>query len=79
MGWYHFLWPGNIQKQAEWFIRCADPKPGDVLACDWETTSLVHQRRRDDLGQLSQVPGRESRSTGIGVCGQARLNQRGSS
>ncbi|MEU6318082.1 GH25 family lysozyme [Streptomyces sp. NPDC047009] len=38
VGWYHFLWPGNIQAQADWFIRCADPKPGDVLACDWETT-----------------------------------------
>ncbi|WP_073947581.1 glycoside hydrolase family 25 protein [Streptomyces kebangsaanensis] len=39
MAWYHFLWPGNIQAQAEWFIKCADPKPGDVLACDWETTT----------------------------------------
>ncbi|WP_330306252.1 MULTISPECIES: GH25 family lysozyme [unclassified Streptomyces] len=39
VGWYHFLWPGNIQAQAEWFIRCADPEPGDVLACDWETTT----------------------------------------
>jgi hypothetical protein len=38
VGWYHFLWPGNIQKQAEWFIHCANPQPGDVLACDWETT-----------------------------------------
>ncbi|MFE2578853.1 GH25 family lysozyme [Streptomyces sp. NPDC059378] len=39
VGWYHFLWPGNIQAQAEWFVRCADPQPGDVLACDWETTT----------------------------------------
>ncbi|MEU6421146.1 GH25 family lysozyme [Streptomyces spiralis] len=39
VGWYHFLWPGNIQAQAEYFVRCADPKPGDVLACDWETTT----------------------------------------
>lgn len=39
VGWYHFLWPGNVQAQAEWFVRCADPKPGDVLACDWETTT----------------------------------------
>ena len=38
VGWYHFLWPGNIEAQAAWFIRCADPQPGDVLACDWETT-----------------------------------------
>ncbi|WP_324787012.1 GH25 family lysozyme [Streptomyces sp. H51] len=39
VGWYHFLWPGHIQAQAEWFVRCADPRPGDVLACDWETTT----------------------------------------
>ncbi|WP_405526805.1 glycoside hydrolase family 25 protein [Streptomyces canus] len=39
VAWYHFLWPGNIQAQAEWFVRCADPQPGDVLACDWETTT----------------------------------------
>ncbi|MGW0952852.1 GH25 family lysozyme [Streptomyces sp. NPDC002545] len=39
VAWYHFLWPDNIQAQAEWFIKCADPKPGDVLACDWETTT----------------------------------------
>jgi hypothetical protein len=38
VGWYHFLWPGNIEKQAEWFVHCANPQPGDVLACDWETT-----------------------------------------
>jgi GH25 family lysozyme M1 (1,4-beta-N-acetylmuramidase) len=38
VGFYHFLWPGDIQAQAEWFVtRCASV-PGDVLACDWETT-----------------------------------------
>ncbi|MFE4958265.1 GH25 family lysozyme [Streptomyces sp. NPDC056653] len=40
VGWYHFLWPGNLQAQAEYFIRCAQPKPGDILACDWETTTV---------------------------------------
>ncbi|MFF3493748.1 GH25 family lysozyme [Streptomyces sp. NPDC002795] len=39
VGWYHFLWPGNIQAQAEYFLRCAAPKAGDILACDWETTT----------------------------------------
>jgi hypothetical protein len=39
VAWYHFLWPGNIRAQAQWFLRCADPRPGDVLACDWETTT----------------------------------------
>ncbi|WP_424216648.1 GH25 family lysozyme (plasmid) [Streptomyces sp. BI20] len=37
VGFYHFLWPGNIAAQAAAFVeRCAS-RPGDVLACDWET------------------------------------------
>jgi GH25 family lysozyme M1 (1,4-beta-N-acetylmuramidase) len=39
VGFYHFLWPGNIQTQAEYFVeKCASVVP-DVLICDWETTS----------------------------------------
>ncbi|WP_063837075.1 glycoside hydrolase family 25 protein [Phaeacidiphilus oryzae] len=39
VGFYHFLWPGNIEAQAEYFVsRCASVD-GDLLACDWETTS----------------------------------------
>lgn len=39
VGFYHFLWPGDIASQAAHFVeRCAGV-PGDVLACDWETTS----------------------------------------
>jgi hypothetical protein len=39
VAWYHFLWPGNIRAQAQWFLRCANSQAGDVLACDWETTT----------------------------------------
>ncbi len=39
VGFYHFLWPGNIQEQAEYFVaKCASAK-GDLLAVDWENTS----------------------------------------
>ncbi|WP_328319741.1 glycoside hydrolase family 25 protein [Streptomyces sp. NBC_00388] len=37
-GFYHFLWPGNIQTQAEYFVSKAPEKAGDLLAVDWETT-----------------------------------------
>lgn len=38
VGFYHFLWPGNIEAQAAYFVeRCASVE-GDVLAVDWETT-----------------------------------------
>ncbi|MGW2895217.1 glycoside hydrolase family 25 protein [Streptomyces sp. NPDC001212] len=38
VGFYHFLWPGNITAQAEYFVSNAPEKAGDVLAVDWETT-----------------------------------------
>ncbi|MER6528731.1 glycoside hydrolase family 25 protein [Streptomyces sp. NPDC001508] len=39
VGFYHFLWPGNIGAQAEYFVRHAPEKAGDILAVDWESTS----------------------------------------
>ncbi|MEU8958102.1 glycoside hydrolase family 25 protein [Streptomyces sp. NPDC048518] len=38
VGFYHFLWPGNITAQAEYFVGKAPEKAGDLLAVDWETT-----------------------------------------
>ncbi|MDT0434795.1 MULTISPECIES: glycoside hydrolase family 25 protein [Streptomyces] len=38
VGFYHFLWPGNITAQAEYFVKNAPEKAGDILAVDWETT-----------------------------------------
>lgn len=37
--WYHFMWPGNLAAQVAWFLKCAAPQAGDVLALDWETTT----------------------------------------
>ncbi|MBV2353362.1 glycoside hydrolase family 25 protein [Streptomyces sp. J2-1] len=38
VGFYHFLWPGNITAQAEYFVSHAPERAGDILAVDWETT-----------------------------------------
>ncbi|MEU0008481.1 glycoside hydrolase family 25 protein [Streptomyces sp. NPDC006314] len=38
VGFYHFLWPGDLTAQAEYFVRHAPDHPGDLLAVDWETT-----------------------------------------
>lgn len=38
VGFYHFLWPGNLTAQAEYFVSKAPEKSGDLLAVDWETT-----------------------------------------
>ncbi|GAA4949116.1 hypothetical protein GCM10023238_14290 [Streptomyces heliomycini] len=32
---YHFLWPGDLTAQAEYFVRRTPEKRGDVLAVDW--------------------------------------------
>lgn len=39
VGFYHFLWPGDLTDQAEYFVKHAPEKAGDILAVDWETTS----------------------------------------
>jgi GH25 family lysozyme M1 (1,4-beta-N-acetylmuramidase) len=38
VGFYHFLWPGNLTAQADYFLQHAPDRPGDLLAVDWETT-----------------------------------------
>ncbi|GGS96773.1 MULTISPECIES: glycoside hydrolase family 25 protein [Streptomyces] len=38
VGFYHFLWPGNLTAQAEHFLGHAPDRRGDLLAVDWETT-----------------------------------------
>ena len=39
VGFYHFLWPGNLTAQADYFVSKAPEKAGDILAVDWESTS----------------------------------------
>ncbi|MEU3410866.1 glycoside hydrolase family 25 protein [Streptomyces sp. NPDC006658] len=38
VGFYHFLWPGHLGAQADYFLRHTPDRPGDVLAVDWENT-----------------------------------------
>jgi GH25 family lysozyme M1 (1,4-beta-N-acetylmuramidase) len=52
LGFYHFLWPGNIKEQARYFVDHAKEKPGDMLACDWEHTSegtAASNKEKDDF------------------------------
>lgn len=37
VGFYHFLVRGDISAQAAYFIAKAGARPGEILACDWET------------------------------------------
>ncbi|MBH5337103.1 muramidase [Streptomyces pactum] len=38
LGFYHFLWPGNIAAQARYFVEECASEEGDLLAVDWENT-----------------------------------------
>ncbi|KOT93807.1 muramidase [Streptomyces sp. NRRL F-5755] len=38
VGFYHFLWPGNIADQAKYFVEKCASVEGDLLAADWERT-----------------------------------------
>ncbi|MEU1125455.1 glycoside hydrolase family 25 protein [Streptomyces sp. NPDC005899] len=38
VGFYHFLWPEDVEEQAAHFVAEAPEKPGDLLAADWEQT-----------------------------------------
>jgi len=39
VGFYHFLWPGNITAQAEYFVEKCASRVEDLLAVDWEWTT----------------------------------------
>ncbi len=36
VGHYHFVRPGDMKAQADYFFTHAAPSPGDILALDWE-------------------------------------------
>ena len=42
VGFYHFLHPGSVREQAKFFVERCDSREGDILACDWESTSSGH-------------------------------------
>ncbi|MFJ4963315.1 Autolytic lysozyme [Streptomyces sp. ADI96-02] len=38
VGFYHFLWPGDVADQVTYFLSKTPEKDGDLLAVDWEET-----------------------------------------
>jgi hypothetical protein len=56
VGHYHFLWPGNVEEQASYFVsKIADLKPGDLLVCDWENTPGGHPSVEDAKNLIAEV------------------------
>lgn len=40
VGWYHFLQPGDMAAQAQYFVTQCASEPGDILAADWEVAGV---------------------------------------
>lgn len=38
VGFYHFLWPGDVADQVAYFLSGTPEEEGDLLAVDWEQT-----------------------------------------
>jgi hypothetical protein len=56
VGFYHFLWPGNITEQAQYFVEQCASVPGDPLAYDWETTTAgTYASNREKDAFLAEV------------------------
>jgi murein DD-endopeptidase MepM/ murein hydrolase activator NlpD len=57
VGHYHWLRPGNIQEQVDWFWAHAKPLPGDALICDWEQSGTSNADKDEFLKQLdAKIP-----------------------
>lgn len=39
-GTYHFIRPGNIKAQVEWYLKNAHPRDTDLMALDWEDNKV---------------------------------------
>lgn len=61
VGHYHFLHPGDVQTQAQFFVTQAQAAPGDLLALDWETCedgSVASSAEKDAFLRAVQSLGR---------------------
>ncbi|ARF59120.1 glycoside hydrolase family 25 protein [Streptomyces gilvosporeus] len=48
VGFYQFLWPGNVDAQAQYFVEQCDSHEEDILAVDWETTTSGTRASSDE-------------------------------
>jgi GH25 family lysozyme M1 (1,4-beta-N-acetylmuramidase) len=54
LGYYHFVRPGDMKAQAEWFLDVADPAPGEHLWLDWEDSVVTCAQKDEFLRHLKQ-------------------------
>lgn len=55
VGFYHFLHPGNIEQQAQYFLDNTPLKDGDLLVCDWEFAGTSNKDKDDFIKALKKL------------------------
>lgn len=58
-GTYHFIRPGNIAQQAEFYLTTAMPADSDLMALDWEDNGVSAAAARQWLEIVAQKTGRK--------------------
>jgi lysozyme len=57
-GGYHFMRPGNVQKQVNWYLECVGDTTGLRLALDYEDESVPESSAREFCQQIFNRVGR---------------------
>lgn len=55
VGFYHFMWPGNPEEQAQFFVRQSNPQPGDLLVCDWEKSGTTNEDKDRFIKEVKRL------------------------
>ena len=55
VGFYHYLTAGDMAAQAAYFVQQAASQPGDLLACDWEETSVSGADKDAFLAEVKRL------------------------
>lgn len=59
-GTYHFIRPGNISTQVEWYLKNANPKDTDLMALDWEDNRVSVDAAKAFLSLIEIKTGRKA-------------------
>lgn len=59
-GTYHFIRPGNIKKQVDWYLKNAHPKDTDLMVLDWEDNKVSAAATAEWLANIFNITGRKA-------------------
>lgn len=61
LGFYHFLRPGDMKKQAAYFVDRADSREGDLLVADWEDPGVSNSDKDAFIKEVIRLRGKTHR------------------